>query len=58
MVLEEGKVPRVLIPELAWKKDEYPSTMDTRGPLPRLLNLARGRGGDGIGDGHPPPPIR
>ena len=31
--------------------------MDTQGSLPGLLDLARGRGGNGIGDGHPPPPI-
>ena len=57
MVLKEGKVPRVLISEVAMKQVEYPSTMDTQGSLPGLLDLARGRGGNGIGDGHPPPPI-
>ena len=57
VVLKEGKVPRVLVSEVAWQKVEDPCTVDTQGSLPSLLHLGRGSGGNGVGDGHPTPHV-
>ena len=57
MVLKEGKVPRVLISEIARQKVENPGTVYTQSSLPCLLHLRRGSGGNGVGDGNPPPPF-
>ena len=57
MVLEEGKVPRVLISEIYWQQVEDPCTMDGQSSFSGLLDFGWCRAGDIFGDGQPSPPV-
>ena len=42
VILEQGKIPRVLIPEMVWQQVKEAGTMNTQRPLSGLANFARG----------------